>query len=89
MMFAHLGSGDPSSARETELTVIAAVVIGGASLAGGQGTVIGALLGVLILALLKNGVRQFNVPGEVQYILIGVIIVVNTALSRWQRRGTE
>ena len=87
-MFAHLGSGDPTSARELELNVIAAVVIGGASLAGGQGTVVGAMLGVMILALLQNGVRQFDVPVEVRYVLIGVIIVVNTALSRWQRRET-
>ena len=41
---------------------------------------------VLILAILKNGVSRFDVPVQVQYILIGVIIIVNTALSRWQRR---
>ena len=46
--------------------MIAAVVIGGASLAGGQGTVIGTLLGVLILGILENGVSFFDVPVEVQ-----------------------
>jgi ribose transport system permease protein len=89
LMFAHLGIGDPNSAKELELKVIAAVVIGGASLSGGQGTVTGTLLGVLILAVLNNGVSNFNVPVEVQYILIGAIIIVNTALSRWQRRQGE
>jgi ribose transport system permease protein len=88
-MFARLGIGDPGSGKELELTVIAAVVIGGASLNGGQGSVTGALLGVLILAILNNGVSNFNVPLEVQYILIGVIIIVNTALSQWQRRQGE
>jgi ribose transport system permease protein len=88
-MFARLGIGDPNSAKELELTVIAAVVIGGASLNGGQGTVTGTLLGVLILAVLNNGVNNFNVPVEVQYILIGVIIIANTALSHWQRRADE
>jgi ribose transport system permease protein len=88
-MFARLGIGDPNSAKEMELTVIAAVVIGGASLSGGQGTVTGTLLGMLILALLNNGVNNFNVPLEVQYILIGVIIIANTALSLWQRRADE
>jgi ribose transport system permease protein len=86
LMFAHGNSGEPSGAVGLELEVIAAVVIGGASLTGGQGTVTGTLLGVLILGVLTNGVKSFEVPIEVRYILIGVIIVANTALSRWQRR---
>lgn len=86
LMFAHLGIGDPNCGKELELKVIAAVVIGGASLSGGQGTVVGTLIGVTILALLNNGVNQFQVPVEVQYILIGAIIVANAALGQWQRR---
>jgi ribose transport system permease protein len=89
LLFAHGGSGDPSAAEGQELFVIAAVVIGGASLTGGQGTVVGAMLGVLILEVLGNGVSTFNVPVEVQYILTGVIIIANTAVSHWQRRRTE
>jgi ribose transport system permease protein len=83
--FAHGSSGDASAGEGLELTVIAAVVIGGASLSGGRGTVLGTLTGVLILAVLGNGVSLFNVPVEIQYILMGVIIVANTALGRWQR----
>jgi ribose transport system permease protein len=86
LLFAQGGSGDPTAAVGLELEVIAAVVIGGASLAGGRGTVLGTLLGVLILGVLNNGVSLFNVPVEVRYILIGGIIIVNTALSQWQRR---
>lgn len=85
LTFAHGTSGDPSAGVGLELDVIAAVVIGGAALSGGQGTVLGTLLGVLILEVLRNGVSIFNVPVEVQYILIGVIIIANTSLSRWQR----
>jgi ribose/xylose/arabinose/galactoside ABC-type transport system permease subunit len=85
LMFAQGGSGDPGGGRELELNVIAAVVIGGASLAGGQGTVVGALLGVLILGILENGVSFCDVPVEVKHILIGVIIIANTSLSQWQR----
>ena len=48
-----------------------------------------AMLGVLILEVLGNGVSTFNVPVEVQYILTGVIIIANTAVSHWQRRRTE
>jgi ribose/xylose/arabinose/galactoside ABC-type transport system permease subunit len=86
LLFAHINGGDPNAAVGLELDVIAAVVIGGASLAGGQGAVGGTLLGVLILGVLENGVSIFDVPVEVKYVLIGVIVVVNTALSGWQRR---
>jgi ribose transport system permease protein len=83
---AHGTSGDPSAAVGLELEVIAAVVVGGASLNGGRGTVLGTLLGVLILGVLANGVNVYNVPIEVQYILIGLIIIGNTALSQWRSR---
>jgi ribose transport system permease protein len=87
LLFAKLGSGEPGGAVGLELNVIAAVVIGGASLSGGQGTVLGTLLGVLILGLLENGVNRCHVPVEIQYILIGVIIIANTGLSRWRQKG--
>jgi len=70
----------------TKVDVITAVVIGGASLAGGRGTVVGALLGVAILGLIKDGVSLFNVPVEMQYILIGVLLLANVALGRWRGR---
>jgi ribose transport system permease protein len=87
LMFAHGGSGDPSGGEGLELSVIAAVVIGGASLTGGRGTVVGTILGVLILGVLSNGVNTYNVPVEAQHILIGVIIIANTALSQWNSRA--
>jgi ribose transport system permease protein len=85
LLFAHGTAGDPSGGEGMELQVIAAVVIGGAALTGGVGSVGGTLLGVLILGLLGNGVSVFDVPVEIQYILIGVIIIGNAALGRWQR----
>ena len=85
LMFAHGDSGNPSAGEGLELLVIAAVVIGGASLTGGRGTVIGTLIGVLVLGLLENGVNLCNVPVEIKYILIGVIILANAALSRRQK----
>jgi ribose transport system permease protein len=88
LLFSHGGAGDPSGAENLELRVIAAVVIGGASLTGGRGTVLGTVLGVLTLEILSNGVNSFNVPVEAQHILIGVIIVANTALSRWRAKTT-
>jgi ribose/xylose/arabinose/galactoside ABC-type transport system permease subunit len=89
LMFAHGNGGDPNAAVGLELEVIAAVVIGGASLSGGLGTVSGTLLGVLIIGVLENGVGFFDVPVEVKYVLIGTIVIANTALSSWQRRRSE
>jgi ribose transport system permease protein len=84
LMFAQSDSGNPTLGEQLELDVITAVVIGGASLSGGKGTVIGALLGVAILGLIRNGVSQFNVPVEIQYILIGGLLLANVALNRWR-----
>ena len=84
LLFAHGGAGDPTGEEGLELEVIAAVVIGGASLTGGRGTVVGTVLGLLTLQVLSNGVNTFNVPIETKHILIGVIIVANTALSQWR-----
>jgi ribose transport system permease protein len=85
LMFAHGDCGNPTAAEGLELIVIAAVVIGGASLTGGRGTVVGTMIGVLVLGLLDNGVNLCNVAVEIKYILIGVIILANAALTRWQR----
>jgi ribose transport system permease protein len=85
--FAHGSSGNPTGNEQLELDVIAAVVIGGASLLGGRGTVMGTILGVLILGVLNNGVSTYNVPVETKHILIGAIIVANTALSQWNSRS--
>jgi ribose transport system permease protein len=89
LVFAQTSSGDPSAQVGLELNVIAAVVIGGASLSGGQGNVVGTLLGVLILGVLDNAVSFCQVPVELKYILIGAIVVANTAISQWQRRRSE
>jgi ribose transport system permease protein len=86
VMFAHSNSGNPTLGEQLELDVITAVVIGGASLSGGRGTVIGAILGVAILGLIKNGVSLFDVPVEMQYILIGVLLLANVSLNVWRQR---
>lgn len=68
-----------------ELNAIAAVVIGGTSLAGGVGTVLGSMIGALILSILDNILGLRNIPSEYQLILKGAIIVLAVALQRQQR----
>ncbi len=87
MQFARLTVGDPTTAAGAELDVIAAVVIGGASLSGGEGSVVGSLIGALIMAFLRVGCDHVGVPSWVQEIVIGVVIVVAVALDYVRRRA--
>ena len=89
VLFAHSNSGNPTLGDQLELNVITAVVIGGASLSGGRGTVVGSLLGVAIIGLINNGVSLFNVPVEMQYILIGVLLLANVALNQYRSGRTR
>ena len=69
-----------------ELDVIAAVVIGGASLAGGEGTIYGALIGAAIMAVLRNAFVLLKLPVYIQTIAIGVVIILAVASDQLQRR---
>ena len=89
MQMSRLRQGDPTVAAGTELDVIAAVVIGGGSLSGGEGTVLGSMVGALVMAFLRNGSQQMGWPSYVQEILIGVIIVVAVAIDRWRHSQRE
>ena len=89
MQMSRLRQGDPTVANGAELDIIAAVVIGGASLAGGEGSIGGAMIGALIMAFLRNGCQQMGWPNYVQEIIIGAIIVVAVALDRFRVRWSE
>lgn len=82
MQFSRLTVGDPTVAQGLELDVIAAVVIGGASLSGGEGSILGAVLGAIIMATIRSGCSQYGLPNWVQEIVTGAIIVLAVALDR-------
>jgi ribose transport system permease protein len=84
--FSTLTVGDPTDSIGLELEAIAAVVIGGGSLAGGQGSVAGTLLGALLMTVIKTGCTHVGLPNWVQEILTGVIIVVAIGIDRLRRR---
>jgi ribose transport system permease protein len=86
MSYAFLGSGDPTTAVAKELDIIAAVVIGGGSLSGGQGSPIGSIAGALIMTLLVSGCSMLNVPDYSQKIIIGFIIIGAVAVDTWKTR---
>ena len=84
----RLRQGDPTVAVGLELDIIAAVIIGGASLSGGVGTVLGSMIGALIMAVLRNGSQQMGWPTYFQEIIIGLVIVVAVFLDRL-RQGKQ
>jgi ribose transport system permease protein len=89
MLFSRLRMGDPTAEMGMELEVIAAVVIGGASLSGGEGSVIGSMIGVLIMYTIRSGCAQYELPNWVQEIVTGAIIVLSVAIDRLRvRRAT-
>jgi ribose/xylose/arabinose/galactoside ABC-type transport system permease subunit len=87
--FSRLTVGDPTVAMGTELDVIAAVVIGGGSLSGGEGSILGTLVGALIMTVIRSGCSQMGLPNWVQEIVTGCIIVIAVALDRWRHRSQE
>jgi ribose transport system permease protein len=82
LQFSYLTLGDPTTATGMELDVIAAVVIGGASLSGGQGTVFGTLVGALIMTCVANGCTKLELANWVQEIVTGGIIIAAVTLDR-------
>ena len=84
-----LTGGDPTIQVGLELEVIAAVVIGGASLAGGTGSIGGTLLGVMIMEIIRTGSSALAWPTWVQQIVTGVIIVIAVALDQVRHRRTK
>jgi ribose transport system permease protein len=86
MQFSRLTVGDPTVAVGKELDIIAAVVIGGGSLNGGEGSILGTMIGAFIMAFLRNGCNMTGIPNYVQEIIIGVIIVSAVAIDKYRHR---
>jgi ribose transport system permease protein len=76
MISARLGSAQPGTGSGYELQAIAAVVIGGTSLAGGKGSIVGTLIGALIISVLNNGLQIMSIPQEWQSVILGLVILV-------------
>jgi len=86
MQMTRLSEGDPSGALGMELDMIAAVVVGGASLSGGRGSILGSVIGALTMQVLRSGTSQMLWPTYMQEIIIGAVIIVAVGLDGWRRR---
>lgn len=89
MQQSRLTQGDPTVAVGLELDIIAAVVIGGASLNGGIGGIGGSLMGALLMAVLRNGTNQLGWDSYVQEIIIGMVIVMAVGLDKWRQSRAD
>jgi ribose/xylose/arabinose/galactoside ABC-type transport system permease subunit len=84
--FSKLKVGNPISGIGLELKVIAAVVIGGASLSGGRGTVLGTVAGALLMQTIVSGCTQLGVTNPIQDIILGAIIVAAVTFDQIRQR---
>ena len=82
-------TGQPNAGETYELNVIASVVIGGGSLSGGQGTVVGTIIGSLIMGVLANGGNLLQISPFIQKIVIGAVIVLAVTFDEYQRRRLD
>lgn len=86
LQFCRTNAGSHDVAAGMELSVIAAVVIGGGSLSGGEGTVLGTILGALIITILENGCSRLNLQPDVRYVIIAGIILGVAAINSWRKQ---
>lgn len=86
MNMAKSSQGDPTTAAGMELDIIAAVVIGGASLSGGEGTVLGALIGALLMTTIRTGCVLNGIPTPWTEIIAGTVIIIAVIIDRLRHR---
>jgi ribose/xylose/arabinose/galactoside ABC-type transport system permease subunit len=84
--FSRLSVGDPTSGTGKELAIIAAVVIGGGSLSGGRGSILGTLTGAVIMQVISSGCTALRQPNPIQEIIIGAIIVAAVTVDQLRQR---
>jgi ribose transport system permease protein len=87
LLASQLKSGSPTYGLSYELDVIAAVVVGGASLSGGEGRIFGSLIGSLIIAVIRNGMNLTGVESYDQKVVLGLVILGAVLLDQLKRRG--
>ena len=87
IMASQLKSGAPTYGQMYELYVIAAVVVGGTSLSGGEGKILGTLIGAFIIAVIQNGMNLMNIEPYTQKVILGLVILLAVLLDKLKQRG--
>lgn len=89
IMASRLDSAQPALGMGYELEAIAAVVIGGTSLSGGKGSIVGTMIGALIMSVLTNGLRIMSIPQEWQTVVVGLVVIIAVYSDILRRRKTD
>jgi fructose transport system permease protein len=87
LSIARTGVGDPQSGQTENLDTVTAVVLGGTSLFGGRGIVLGSLVGALIVGVFRNGLTLMGVSSVYQILVTGVLVILAVATDQWSRRS--
>jgi ribose/xylose/arabinose/galactoside ABC-type transport system permease subunit len=86
LLASRMNSGQPNAGVSYELDVIAAVVVGGTSLSGGAGSIVGTFIGAMLIAVLRNGLNLLNVNSYIQQVIVGIVILLAVMLDQVRRR---
>ena len=86
---ARTGVGDPNAGQTENLDAITAVVLGGTSLFGGRGVIVGSLTGALIVGVFRNGLTLMGVTSVYQILVTGVLVILSVSIDQWSRRGAR
>ena len=89
LYFADVKNGNPSDGTGKELEIIAAVVLGGGSLSGGRGSILGTLVGALIITVIRSGCSQLSIPNTYTHIIIGAIIIIAVIVDQLRNGSPE
>ncbi len=89
LLVARTGVGDPNAGQTDNLDSITAVVLGGTSLFGGRGSVIGTLLGALIVGIIRNGLQLMGVASIYQTLITGILVIAAVAVDQFNRRRQQ
>jgi ribose/xylose/arabinose/galactoside ABC-type transport system permease subunit len=87
LLASRMNSGQPNAGLMYELDVIAAVVVGGTSLFGGRGSIIGTFLGAMLIAVLRNGLNMLDVGSYVQQVVVGLVILLAVMGDHLRKSG--
>jgi fructose transport system permease protein len=89
LLIGYTNTGDPEAGQTDNLDSITAVVIGGTSLFGGRGSVIGTLIGALLVGVIRNGLQLIGVDSIYQVLITGILVIAAVAVDQFARRSTR